>query len=155
MSQVSNEDLMERIIELEDTLANVVGLLEKLTAPKKKAKPKVKVTDEKEEELKEWYEIYKKYPRLPQHKTFTQNTRINLVDVVGKYTKEDFVDALECASDSWVQNKLDERWMTAGWILKNIAGFMEGGKYRVKFKKKTEDVVVKVENDIADLNELF
>lgn len=56
-----------------------------------------------------------------------------------KYTVEQIIEAIDFASNQqWVIGKVDEIWFNLSWILKNIDGFMAGGKYN-KYGKIQQD----------------
>ena len=60
-----------------------------------------------------------------------------------KYTLDQIIEAIDFAStQQWVLNKVDQPWFNLAWILKNIDGFMLGGKYN-KYGDNSEE---KVEN---------
>lgn len=58
-----------------------------------------------------------------------------------KYTLDQIIEAIDFAStQQWVLNKVDQPWFNLAWILKNIDGFMLGGKYN-KYGEKNEENV--------------
>lgn len=74
---------------------------------------------------------YNEYPELPKPSTLTANVRAMALAKLELYNEDSIKDAITFASEQqWLTNKADERWCNLLWVLRNIEGFMEGGKYR-------------------------
>ena len=74
---------------------------------------------------------YNTYPDLPRPSTLTANVRAVTTSKLELYGEESIKDAISFASEQkWLINKSNERWCSLLWVMRNIEGFMTGGKYR-------------------------
>jgi len=112
---------------------------EKIVKEKKVVK-KTPVTNE----LTEIVDYYNSFPELPRPSTLTQNVKITLNKLLEESNKSDINDAIKYAStQKWLTNKAEEPWCNLLWVLRNIKGFMVGGKYRRFEKKDNENAITK------------
>lgn len=79
---------------------------------------------------------YKTLGNLKQQSKMTDFLRTAIDKSLETYSKEQVIEALSYANTcEWLANSIDKLWNNAGWVIKNIENFMEGGKYR-KFTKE-------------------
>ncbi|MEG0151631.1 MAG: hypothetical protein RR744_00430 [Cellulosilyticaceae bacterium] len=111
-------------------------------------KPRVKTkkeseADENEDVRVKIFNHYKTLGNLKQQSKLTDFLRTSIDTALSTYKEDDILEALSYANSvEWLANSIDKLWNNAGWVIKNIDKFMDGGKYRTSNKEVQKEVVI-------------
>ena len=113
---------------------------------KVKKEPKAEMSSDVTDIVK----FYNTFPEMPRPAKLTASNKSILNDKLKSLPREQIIDAIKYADSArWIKAKLDETWMNMNWILRNIEGFCEGGKYRTTTQQTRVDNYTK--SDMEDI----
>lgn len=97
-----------------------------------KAKKEVNV-EEVCNDVADIIKYYNTFDRLPRPANSTANVRNSIKTKLKTLSVETIKDGIEFAStQDWLFNKSEAIWCNLFWVINNIEGFCDGGKYRNK-----------------------
>lgn len=111
---------------------------------------KTTIKDASSPDMLEIVKHYNTFPEMPRPATLTASNKSILNDKLKSLSKDEIMEAIGYADTAkWIKGKLEERWLNMNWILRNIEGFIEGGKYRTGVQQTRVDNYSK--SDIDDI----
>lgn len=139
---------VQKILELSD-ISSGIKIEKKATTKKSKS-------SDVPEEILDIVKHYNSFASLPRPSTLTPLAKTRIEDKLRILSPEQIKDGLEFASTvSWLVNKGSEPWCNISWVIQNIDGFIEGGKYRKDNVSRQDDVVSKYGLDSDNSEILF
>lgn len=125
---IENIELNYELIRFVYKVEDVIISKEKI---KKTKKDSIKIESQLIAVMNDIVSHYNNYSFLPRPSKLTDTNKEVLKSKLNIFSPETIKDAITYVStQNWVLNKADENWLNMCWILRNIEGFMEGGKYR-------------------------
>lgn len=117
-----------------------------------KEKKKTQIIKE-EGPVTEIIKLYRSFDALPRPAAFSKINIGLTKEALEMYSEDEIRDAISFASTTWFATETwrKKSFSSYSWFLRNIEGFMEGGKYRKKVSSRSSSTIDDLRDDVNDI----